>query len=195
MVLSPLFDDPPDGYTYQNGLLTPHEEAGLLDRLSGVTFQDFEMRGRVARRRVAFYGGADDVSADSSPPLPDFLLEVRERVAEWSGIAAESYVMALINEYSPGAPIGWHRDAPQYSEVAGVSLGSVCRMRFRPYVAPSRRTGEGPPKRRATYERVLEPRSVYLMRGPARWQYEHSIPPVDQLRYSLTFRTLRQSRT
>jgi alkylated DNA repair dioxygenase AlkB len=194
MVQTPLFEDLPDGFTYRSELLTLQEEAGLLDRLSRVAFKDFEMRGRIARRRVAFFGRSYDKTASPPPPLPDFLLDVRARVAEWSGIAADSFVMALVNEYSPGAPIGWHRDAPQYAEVAGVSLGSVCRMRFRPYAAPDRRTGDHPPRRRATHERILEPRSLYLMQGAARWQYEHSIPPVQGLRYSLTFRTLRPSR-
>jgi alkylated DNA repair dioxygenase AlkB len=101
--------------------------------------------------------------------------------------------MALINEYAPGAPIGWHRDAPQYGIVAGVSLLSSCRMKFRPYVSPAARrpaAGRGP--RTATHEIVLERRSAYLMTGEARNAYEHHIPAVGELRYSITFRTRRQ---
>jgi alkylated DNA repair dioxygenase AlkB len=99
--------------------------------------------------------------------------------------------MALINEYPPGAPIGWHRDAPQYGIIAGLSLLSSCRMRLRPYISPSdlpSRTGR---PRRATHELTLVPRSAYLLAGEARSDYEHSIPPVKDRRYSITFRTLR----
>jgi alkylated DNA repair dioxygenase AlkB len=147
------------------------------------------MRGFEARRRVAFFGatyGRDE----TAPPIPDFLLELRERVAAWSGIEAGAFAMALINEYPPGSPIGWHRDAPQYDVVAGISLLSACRMRFRPYLRP--RDLSSAPRRTATHEIVLEPRSVYLMTGESRSAFEHHIPAVEALRYSVTFRTLRR---
>jgi alkylated DNA repair dioxygenase AlkB len=99
--------------------------------------------------------------------------------------------MALINEYRPGAPIGWHRDAPQYEMVAGISLLSSCRMKFRPYVRPGARASLQGRRRTATHELRLERRSAYLMAGDARNAYEHHIPAVDMLRYSITFRTLR----
>jgi alkylated DNA repair dioxygenase AlkB len=101
-----------------------------------------------------------------------------------------AFAMALINEYRPGAPIGWHRDAPQYDIVAGISLLSACRMKFRPYVRPNARPStQG--RRTATHEILLERRSAYLMRGEARNAYEHHIPDVATLRYSITFRTVR----
>jgi alkylated DNA repair dioxygenase AlkB len=99
--------------------------------------------------------------------------------------------MALINEYRAGAPIGWHRDAPQYDIVAGVSLLSACRMKFRPYVRPGAARIANSKRRSATHEIVLERRSAYLMTGESRSGYEHHIPAVDTLRYSITFRTLR----
>ena len=105
-----------------------------------------------------------------------------------AGIDSEAFAMALINEYRPGTPIGWHRDAPQYDMVAGISLLSACRMKFRPYRSPSAPTS---PRRSATHEIVLDRRSAYLMTGESRQAYEHHIPPVAQLRYSVTFRTLR----
>jgi len=97
--------------------------------------------------------------------------------------------MALINEYPPGAPIGWHRDAPQYDIVSGISLLSGCRMRFRPYRSTA--VAGTAMRRVATNEITLERRSAYLMTGESRTSYEHHIPPVRQLRYSVTFRTLR----
>jgi alkylated DNA repair dioxygenase AlkB len=104
---------------------------------------------------------------------------------------AQAFAMALINEYPPGAPIGWHRDAPQYDIVAGISLLSSCRMQLRPYVSPRHAATQGR-RRTATHEITLEPRSAYLMTGEARNAYEHHIPAVTALRYSITFRTMRR---
>jgi alkylated DNA repair dioxygenase AlkB len=101
--------------------------------------------------------------------------------------------MALVNEYRPGAPIGWHRDAPQYGVICGVSLLSACRMRLRPYLPPQQAAGG--PRRTASHEITLEPRSIYQIAGEARSAYEHSIPAVDALRYSVTFRTRRGPRS
>jgi alkylated DNA repair dioxygenase AlkB len=100
--------------------------------------------------------------------------------------------MALINEYRPGSgsPIGWHRDAPQYDIVAGISLVSACRMKFRPYRSAAA-TEPQSGRRSATHEIVLARRSAYLMTRESRSAYEHHIPPVAELRYSVTFRTLR----
>ena len=38
---------------------------------------------------------------------------------------------------------------------------------------------------------VAEPGSAYLLSGPARREWEHSIPALEALRYSVTFRNLR----
>jgi alkylated DNA repair dioxygenase AlkB len=180
--------DLPAGFAYRPDFLSEAEETTLLDAIATVAFSDFEMRGVVARRRVAFFGQGYDEAA--AAPLPDFLLPLRARIAEWAGRDAEAFAMALINAYPPGAPIGWHRDAPQYDIVAGVSLESACRMKFRPY--HYRRSGSAPlPRRSATHEIVLERRSAYLMTAASRTSFEHHIPPVPEQRYSITFRTLR----
>ena len=186
---APLFGvDVPDGFEHRNDFVSAVEEAALVTEIGRLTFSDFEMRGVVARRRVAFFGASYDQSSAPTAPLPDFLLPMRERLAQWAGITPEAFAMALINEYRPGAPIGWHRDAPQYDFVAGISLLSPARMRFRKYVPPSAAVGT---HRVATHELMLLPRSAYLMRGRSRSDYEHSIPAVSELRYSVTFRTLR----
>jgi alkylated DNA repair dioxygenase AlkB len=98
--------------------------------------------------------------------------------------------MVLINEYRPGTPIGWHRDAPQYELIAGLSLLSSCRMRLRPYLSPTE-AASTKQRRTTTHELELLPRSAYVMEGDARSRFEHSIPAVTNLRYSITFRTLR----
>ena len=183
----PLFErDWPLGFDYREDFITDADERGLLEAIADVAFAEFEMRGVVARRRVAFFGQSYDRAA--AGPLPAFLLPLREKIADWSGIDSDAFAMALINEYRPGTPIGWHRDAPQYDIVAGISLVSACRMKFRPYRSPSAPTS---PRRAATHEIELDRRSAYLMTGKSRQAYEHHIPPVTQSRYSVTFRTLR----
>jgi alkylated DNA repair dioxygenase AlkB len=183
--------DLPDGMRYEEDYLGTEEEAALLAHIREVEFSAFEMHGVVARRRVAFFGQTYDASRPAAP-LPDFLLALRPRLSEWAGVAPDAFAMALINEYPPGAPIGWHRDAPQYGVIAGLSLLSSCRMRLRPYLSPSAQRPDSGSPRRATHDVLLVPRSCYVLAGEARRAYEHSIPPVATLRYSITFRTLRR---
>jgi len=183
--------DLPDGFRYGDDFITREDEAALIGHIAGVQFSTFEMRGVVARRRVAFFGSAYDSRTAPTAPLPGFLFPLREKLGAWVGLDPADFVMALINEYPPGAPIGWHRDAPQYGIVTGVSLLTPCRLKLRPYVSPSAQTRARRP-RKTTHEIELRPRSAYLISGEARRDYEHSIPPVDALRYSMTFRTLRR---
>jgi hypothetical protein len=180
--------DLPRGFAYRPDFIGDAEETALLDGIATIAFSDFAMRGVVARRRVAFFG--QSYEQEEARPLPEFLFPLRARIADWAGVEADAFAMTLVNEYPPGAPIGWHRDAPQYDIVAGVSLLSACRMTFRPYRSPSS-TREPGARRSATHAIVLERRSAYLMTQDSRTSYEHHIPPVAQLRYSVTFRTLR----
>ena len=191
-----LFEpDLPPGFAYRDDFITADEESSLVATIGAIEFDAFEMRGVVARRRVKFYGRSYDLAPGPEEPIPPFLFPFRERLAEWAGVAPAAFAMALINEYRAGAPIGWHRDAPQYGMTAGVSLLSAGRMKLRPYVSPSeqgrRQKAEGKTTRRTTHELQLLPRSAYLMTGAARQEYEHSIPAVEELRYSVTFRTIR----
>ena len=183
--------DLPQGFRYQDDFITPAEEASLAGHIANVEFSAFEMRGVAARRRVAFFGSAYDSRNTTTAELPGFLFPLRARLAEWVRVKPEDFATALINEYPPGAPIGWHRDAPQYGIVTGVSLLTPCRMKLRPYVSPAAHT-KNLRSRKTTHELELFPRSAYLMSGQARSDYEHSIPAVEALRYSITFRTLRK---
>ena len=190
MAFPGLFEqDLPPGFHYRADFIAVADERVLLDAIADVVFSEFEMRGVVARRRVAFFGQSYD--RESAGPLPAFLMPLRASLAQWARVEPHAFAMALINEYRPGSPIGWHRDAPQYDIVAGVSLLSACRMKFRPYRSPSS-TSAGAPRRSATHEIALTPRSAYLMTKESRKAYEHHIPPVAELRYSVTFRTLRR---
>ena len=184
-----LFEhDLPPGFHYRHDFITETDERDLLAAIADVAFSEFEMRGVVARRRVAFFGQSYDRM--TAAPLPAFLLPLRGTIAQWCGVDAEAFAMALINEYRPGSPIGWHRDAPQYDIVAGISLLSACRMKFRPYLSPASPAPKSS-RRSATSEIELARRSAYLMTQESRTAYEHHIPPVVELRYSVTFRTFR----
>ena len=181
-----LFAEPtpgPLGFVYQPDLIDPAEEAGLTEALGRLDLRAFEMRGYSARRRVAYFGQRYDAPSgglEHGPPIPDFLWPLRRKAADLAGLAPEALVHALINEYPPGAPIGWHRDKAAFGQVVGLSLLSPCVLRFR------RANGTGWERRSLT----LEPRSAYWLAGEARSVWEHSIPPVEALRYSITFRTL-----
>jgi alkylated DNA repair dioxygenase AlkB len=191
-VRGPLFGaDVPAGFEHQEDFITSDEEESLAAEIGRLEFSTFEMRGVVARRRVAFFGRSYDSPGAVTPPMPAFLLPLRDKVAAWANGDAGAFEMALVNEYRPGSPIGWHRDAPQYGIVAGISLLSSCRMKFRPYVRPGALDSEAGRRRTATHEVTLEPRSAYLMTGDSRNAYEHHIPAVTRLRYSITFRTVR----
>lgn len=175
--------DTPPGFHFRDDFISPAEERSLVSEIDRLAFANFEFRGVVARRRVAFFGATYD--QDGAGPIPQFLLPLRTALAEWAQVESDAFAMTLINEYRPGTPIGWHRDAPQYDIVAGVSLLSSCRMKFRPHRAPAGG------RRLATHEIVLTRRSAYLLTGESRSRFEHHIPPVAELRYSITFRTLR----
>jgi alkylated DNA repair protein (DNA oxidative demethylase) len=155
--------------------------------VQGLEFSSVEMHGQVARRRVTHFGwryGYSTTKIEPAEALPDFLLTLRTQAAVLAGVEPDALAEVIVTQYPPGAPIGWHRDAPQFGDVVGVSLLGACRFKFK--------RGQG--RNALTWETVLPPRSAYVLRGSARWAWQHSIPPVKTLRYSVTFRTLRRAR-
>jgi alkylated DNA repair dioxygenase AlkB len=173
----------PEGFVYQTEFIAADEERALLEAVAALPLEEAKYRQYTARRRVAYFGFAYDFSSNrlgEAAPVPEFLHPLREKIAQWMGIAPEAFAHALINEYRPGTPLGWHRDAPDFGRIAGVSLGCWARMRLRRY----------PPGKDKPVVLELAPRSAYQIDGPARWQWQHSIPPTRELRYSVTFRTL-----
>ncbi len=174
----------PEGFHCKEEFITPDAENDLLQTISTLDFRAFDFHGYIAKRRIVEYGFEYDFGsrrASATQPIPDFLRNLKDRSAAWAGISPEQIVESVITEYPAGAPIGWHRDVPQFEMIIGISLRSACRMRFKPY----REKGK-------LVSIALEPRSIYRMEGPARWDYQHSIPAVKELRYSITLRTPRQ---
>ena len=175
--------DAPEGLRYRAQLITADEERDLAARFETLPFRPFEFHGYTGRRQVVSFGWRYDFgrrSLDATTPIPDFLLPLRERVAAFTGHAPGAFQQVLVSLYEPGAAIGWHRDRPEFGQVAGVSLLTPCRFRFR------RKAGTGWERR--AFEAA--PRSAYLLNGPSRTEWEHSIPPLGARRYSVTFRTL-----
>lgn len=172
----------PAGLRYRPDLITPGEEVALIEALSGLPLSPFAFHGHLGHRRVVSFGWRYDYAARriaEEEHLPAFLAPLRQRAGDFVGVPAEAFEQALVTEYAPGAGIGWHRDKAEFGLVAGVSLAAPCVLRFR------RRSGAG-------WERTvvnLAPRSIYLLDGPARRDWEHSIVPMEMLRYSVTFRT------
>jgi DNA oxidative demethylase len=175
----------PDGLRYVPGFLSAEEEGRLLQRMRSADYGEVRLHGQAARRTVRHYGyqyAFDSGQLSPGEPIPPWLLDVRVRSAQLLGRDPEALAEALLTRYPPAATIGWHRDAPAFGDVIGISLGSTCRMRFQ--------RGKGEARR--VFEQVLEPRSAYVLSGPSRTSWQHSIPPVPQERFSLTFRTVRR---
>jgi alkylated DNA repair dioxygenase AlkB len=190
-VQSALFEFPqdlPQGLLYRPEFVTRDEEATLIEAIAPLPLREAKFREYFAKRRVVHFHADTDapryddggIDSFSSGPLPPFVAALRDKVAGWIGVAPADFVHALVSEYRPGTPIGWHRDKPAYGVVVGLSLAGWGRMRFRPCEAKDARH---------TVALDLAPRSVYVMRDAIRWQWQHSMLPTKALRYSITLRT------
>ena len=213
-----LFDDPaddrkanadahaearalPPGLLLHHTLIDPATERALLQMVAGLPLHAARYKSYTARRRVLAWGARYDFDAGalqmgSLEQLPPALRTLRDQLAAFAGVAAADFAHAMVTEYTPGAPLGWHRDAPGYEVIAGVSLAGHACMRWRPWQAPhvdpnAPPTAQLRPRPHDIVELDLAPRSAYVMRGPARWAWQHSVAPVPALRYSVTMRTLR----
>lgn len=171
------------GFAYAEDLVTPDEEALLIAAVDAAELSPFRFQGWLGKRLTTSFGWRydfDDASFRQGTPLPDWLLPLRDKAADFAGLPGEAFEHALLIRYDPGAGIGWHKDRPVFEHVVGVSLGNSATMRFR-----RRRPGG--------FDRFavpLAPRSVYHLSGEARHQWEHSIAPMEVPRWSITFRSL-----
>ncbi|KQX22531.1 2OG-Fe(II) oxygenase [Variovorax sp. Root434] len=189
-----LFGEAPvaaiEGLRYESGFLSPEEEAALLHIVQGLPLREMRCKEYTARRRGTSFGGSYDFDTNRlkpGPPLPEALHPLRAKAAAWAGIAPEDLTHMLIAEYRPGTPLGWHRDVPDFEDIVGISLFGDAVMQFRPYVPGAAAS------RPSSLEFLVEPRSIYMLHGPARWEWQHAIAPTEALRYSITLRTRRRS--
>jgi DNA oxidative demethylase len=177
----------PSGLSFRDDLISVVEEVALLERFARLEMTPLVLHGVPSRRLTRHFGVAYDFDSRSTreaEPIPEYLLDLRPRAAEFSGASPESFVEALVIRYPPGATISWHKDVPSFGGVVvGVSLASACVMRFQ-------RTAAGGERR--VFEQPLPPRSAYALTGAARWVWQHSIPPVAEERWSVTFRQLAE---
>ncbi|MDB5806216.1 MAG: 2OG-Fe(II) oxygenase [Betaproteobacteria bacterium] len=184
--MADLFGEPalPEGFRYAPGVLSPAEERGLVRQFEKLALQPYQFHGYEANRRI-FTFGRQYIFAGQHPRedarIPDYLQPLAEIASRISGMPAAAFQQVMVTEYTAGAGIGWHRDKPHYEDVVGLSFLAPCVFRFR------RKAGEAWERRAA----LVEPRSAYLLHGPARETWQHSIAPMDVLRYSVTLRTLR----
>ena len=182
--MSLLFDTPLiEGLRYGEAVIGEAQELALLDRLQGLDLAPFRFHGFLGNRRTQSFGWRydfEDASFTPAEPIPDWLQPLRERAASFAGLEPDDFVHVLLARYDPGAGIGWHRDRDVFDQVVGISFNTPATLRFR------QRTSSG--FRRLNLE--VAPRSAYLLSGESRWDWEHRITPGDQLRFSITFRTL-----
>lgn len=184
----------PNGLIYKPEFISEEEEEILLAYLQNlplrsprhlVPLQDVRGDNPVSyhskRRSKGFGWGWDEERERFVPglPLPPFMRLLQRKIAKWLDIPPARVAEALVNEYAPGAAIGWHRDNEPFEVIAGVSLAGWCTMQFRPFA-----------DKEEVVSLDVEPRSLYLMQGPVRWRWQHSVAPVSTLRYSITLRTL-----
>ena len=189
-----LFDAPadpprrlPEGVRYGADVISEAEERRAAEAVAQLDLKPFAFRGFLGNRRTASFGWHYDFNGGGlrkAADIPTLFLPYRETAAAFAGVESDSLEHLLIIEYGPGAGIGWHRDRPQFGIVAAISLLAPCRMRFR------REAEDG---RWDRTDLTLAPRSAYVLAGAGRHVWEHSTPALDELRYSLTFRTLQRA--
>lgn len=177
--------EPPEGLFYLPRFLSDEEHGELVENVSAQPFEAYDHHGYKANREVVYYGANGGgygtvVATERTEPLPAWLAPLRARAAGLLNIESDKFEMALLSRYEVGAGIGWHRDRPQFGPcVFGVSLCSDAEMRFRRFVDD----------REEMFKITLARGSAYIMSGPARSVWQHGMPPVKKLRYSITIRS------
>jgi alkylated DNA repair dioxygenase AlkB len=181
-------EERPGGLSLYEEFISSAEERELIEFVQGIEFRTIQMHGVTAKRRVKQFGwhyAFESYQLTQTDPIPEAFANIRARAAELASIGTTEWAEALVTEYKPGAGIGWHRDAPAFGIVAGISLHGTCRMRLR----------KGTGTDQVTTALELFPRSMYLLTGEVRSEWQHMIPPTRELRYSITFRTLYSRNT
>jgi alkylated DNA repair dioxygenase AlkB len=184
--LTPAF---PPGFEYVTDFLERTEEDSLLKEIAGIELHTFNFHGYEAKRRVASFGfdySFDKRSIAEGKEIPTAFRELIEKVSGQTGIHSGEFKELLVTEYPQGSVINWHRDAFPFDIIVGISLASDCTFRLRPHSKESR-------TRTSVISFPVKRRSLYVIQGPSRTDWEHSISPVPAVRYSVTLRTLKKT--
>jgi alkylated DNA repair dioxygenase AlkB len=186
-----LFDieehENPPGFQYFPDFISADEETDLIREIGSIELHTFVFQGFEARRKVASFGydySFDKRAIKKGQAIPSSFIPVIKKVSEHTGIGEEKFAELLITEYPAGSVINWHRDAPPFDIIAGISLLSDCTFKFRPHEKIKQTRG-------SIISSILNRRSLYIIRDEARTSWQHSTAPVKSKRYSITLRTLR----
>lgn len=184
--LEPIY---PDGFSYYTQFISEEEEEFLLNEISKIELHTFTFQGHEAKRRVASFGydySFEKSSLQKGNDIPETFDFIIEKVSKKALIPSSAFKELLVTEYPAGSMINWHRDAPPFDIIAGISLSSNCEFKLRPYEKDKQ-------NRKSTITLTVERRSLYIIQGSARTEFQHSITPVKNNRYSITLRTLRET--
>ena len=177
----------PSGFEYIPDFITEQEEEHLLIIIRGITLHRMKFQGFEAKRLVASFGydyHFDKRALTAGKAIPEAFFSIVEKVARQAEIPSAEIAELLVTEYPAGSVINWHRDAPPFKTILGLSLLSDCTFRLRPHDKENQ-------SRTTLLTFPVKRRSLYIMREQAREEWEHSIAPVKQQRYSITFRDLK----
>jgi len=186
-----LFPDPlfPKGFTYFPDFITTEQEKYLLEKIKTLHLKPMIFQGFEAKRRVLSFGydySFDNRRLSKGKDIPPYFDPLIVSVAHKVNVARDQFSELLVTEYPPGAVINWHRDAPPFELIAGISLQSDCIFKLRPHDKEKQ-------NRRSILSVHVEPRSLYIIEGEARSEWQHSTAPVKETRYSITLRTLKHT--
>lgn len=185
--LFPLETTSPQGFQYFPGFINQQEEYDLVEEISALELKTFVFQGYEARRKTASFGydwSFDHRTLSKGNNIPARFDGLIENVARFLALKPESFAEILFTEYPANAVINWHRDAPPFELIAGISLMSDCTFRFRPHDAEKQ-------SRKSIISLPVKRRSLYVIAGAARTDWQHSILPVKEKRFSITLRTLK----
>ena len=178
----------PEGFEYTPQFLSTGEENNLYKEILKTDLHTFTFQGFEAKRKVASFGydySFDKRTLSRSQEIPDAYRTLIEKVASHTSLLPEEFAELLITEYPVGSVINWHRDAPPFDIIAGISLMSDCVFKLRPH-------DKAKQSRASIVSIPVERRSLYIIKGVARTDWQHSTAPVKSVRYSITLRTLRK---
>jgi alkylated DNA repair dioxygenase AlkB len=178
----------PEGFEYYPDFLSIGEENDLLMKISGFELETFIFQGFPAKRKVASFGfnySFDSRNLSEGKPVPEEFRPLILKAATIANVLPDDFEELLMTEYPEGSVINWHRDAPPFGIIAGISLLSDCRFRLRPQAKELQ-------NKNAVISLNVKRRSLYIMKGKVRSEWQHSIAPVVERRFSITLRTLRK---